>query len=194
MGVGEIGTGHLEVVAVAEWSLHKTKVLPPASIALLWASAVAGAPPRNTFEERPAVPLPSEILSSQSGEEEVEVLKRHPAGKWPLAVVATPTPGVGMRYKQVELQRKEARVEMPDLLQLGEALAEVVARPNPDKTDRGLLAGTVVLDARSHSPANRSFMALAGAEETIPQRAAPVLDEVEMVRVMVPSPATVATH
>ena len=99
-----------------------------------------------------------------------------------------------MRYKQVELQRKEARVEMPDLLQLGEALAEVVARPNPDKTDRGLLAGTVVLDARSHSPANRSFMALAGAEETIPQRAAPVLDEVEMVRVMVPSPATVATH
>ncbi|MCA3736077.1 MAG: hypothetical protein IM673_14680 [Phenylobacterium sp.] len=174
--------------------MHKTKVLPPASIALLWASAVAGALPRNTFEERRAVPLPSEILSSQSGEEEAEVLKRHPAGKWLLAAVATPTHGVVMRYKQVELQHKEARVAMPDWLQLGEALVEVVARPNPDKTDRGLLAGTVVLDARSHSPANRSYMALAGAEETIPQRAAPVLDEAEMVRVMVPSPATVATH
>ena len=138
--------------------------------------------------------LPSETLSSQSEEEGAEVPRHHPAGKRPLAAVVMPTLGLAPMCKPVDLQHKETRAEMPDLLQPGEALAVVVARPNLDKTDKGLSAGTVVWDGKSHSPVNRSSMALEVAAETIHQQAARALDEAEMARVMVPSAGMAATH
>ncbi len=172
----------------------KTRVLLRAGIALLWALAVAGVMRRSSAEARSAATLPSVISLSRSAVVAAGVPKRHPAGKWPLEAVGTPTHGAATKCREVGPQLMETRAEMRVLPPVAEAPAVVEARPNPGKMDKERSAGRAVSDASAQSLANSSFMALAEAVETTRRQAGPVPDEVATVQAMVPYTGMVATQ